>query len=517
MKLYTKKTRNPHVFKRYKKSKTRRGVGGNFFTDLVSKIRGNPKPSQSQQSPLNVSSNSDVVAVSQKGTDLGELNLRRLFQGDAFIAYLDKLRETTNVLISMPHGSMVKVFKKLTFKGIKRYVCFNLTQALYQTWMTNTIKPLIVHEPNQAIIQNTQNTILTETLEHITRTTQPDTIRLFNLSSYLNPDIVFFKNKSDVCSVTNNNSDVTEIIKTFIKYFIICFEGVIRFHRENQSAERRRQQNEKIQQIDQQAKQQQVQISAIATAKSNMEEIMEVIQNLAIDFSDKRKQEIEAKKTKLLSALNTNDLDSIKQNTINMILVLSYINLLMQHCTQYRRNNQHARYVSCSQNIADNINVSNSNLDKQNVTDLLTELNTLCAHIKSKSNERSPPLPPVPSPVTTSSVPSPVTSALPPVTSPVPSSVPSSVPSPVTTSVPSPVTSSVLSVSPPPVPPVSSPEEEVKQITQQIDNITDQIGVLLEQKSELIHELTTHNIHNIGGSKKRNRGGSKKTKKKQNK
>ena len=157
----------------------------------------------------------------------------------------------------------------------------------------------------------------------------------------------------------------------------------------------------------------------------------------------------------------------------------------MQHCTQSQR----AQYVKCSQDIAYYINVSNLNLDKQNVTDLLTELNTLCAHIKGKSNERNPPLPPVPSPVTTSSVPSPVTSALPPVTT-----------SPVT-SVPSPVS--------------SSEKEEVKQITQKIDNITAKIGELSEQRSELIHsiELTT----NIGGSKKRNRGGSKKTKKKQNK
>ena len=480
MKLHTIKTRKSRVFKICKKSKTRRGVGGNIFTDLVSRFRGTPKP---PQSPLNVSSNSAVVAVSQEGTDLGTFNLKNLFKGDAaFTAYLDELQKK-HLLIDMPRSSIVKVFKKLTFKGIKRYVCFNLTYAVSQRWMTDTMEPILLNKPQDEQLQ-LSNRIYTETLDHIT--TNPYLLfSQFRFQQYITPNIVFFKNKPGVvCSVTNNDVNVTEIIKTFIKYFILCFNCVVKLYIEDQDKEQQQQQNDLAVQQAERATQQGLQTTAMTTAKGNMQEIMQVIDSLEPKISDERKQEIETKKTKLLSALDTNKSNLIKRNTISMILVLLYIELSIKQCKQYPI--QDPRYTECSHSIAYSINFKNQVLDNQNITELLTELNGVCARIKG--SKRSPPVPSSPVTSVTSTVPPPVTS--------------------VTSTVPPPVTSVTSTVPPVQVQPESQSDntnsEEVTHILTQIEDITAQIGILLEKRTKLNHRYIElkRTVGGVGGSKK---------------
>lgn len=468
------KTRKPRVFKICKKSKTRRGVGGNIFTDLVSRFRGTPKPPPQSQSPLNVSSNSAVVA-SQEGTDLtdlGTFNLKNLFKGDAaFTAYLDELRKK-HLLIVMPRSSIVKVFKKLTFKGIKRYVCFNLTHAVSQSWMTNTMEPILLNKP-QTEKPQLSNRIFTETLDHITN---PHLLfSQFRFQQYINPNIVFFKNKPGVvCSVTNNDVNETEIIKTFIKYFILCFNCVVKLYIEDQDSKQQQQQHDLAVQQAERAKQQGLQTTAMTTAKGNMQEIMQVIDSLEPKISDERKLEIETKKTKLLSALETNSSNLIKPSTISMILVLLYIES-SKYCKQYPIEDH--RYTDCVDRILYDSNFKTIELEKQNITDLLIKLNDVCARIKE--NKRSPPVPS--SPVSLSPVPPPVTS----------------------------VTSTVTSVTSP-VPPPESPQsdntnsEEVTHILTQIEDITAQIGILLEKRTKLIYRYRElkRTVGGVGGSKK---------------
>lgn len=484
MQLHTKKTRNPHVFKTCKKSKTRRGVGGNFFTDLVSRFRGTPNPPQSP-SPLNVSSIQPPAVVpnatSQPVVDyleLSTLNLEDLFKDDAFISELQKIEGGQP--IKMPIGSIVKVFNKLTFKGIKRYVCFNfkrVTYPSYPEWMRRKMKPILDSSPPQVQSQ-LANALLAQSLDY---TTNPESLFFqFKIkSSYFNPNIVFVKNRSDViCSVKNNDVNENEIMKTFIKYFILCFNLTIDLALEQQTYEQKDQQKELAIRQAEREKQQQLQMTAMSTARQNMEEIMQVINSLAIDIGDQRKPIINTTKDKLLLALKTNDFNLIKQKTIDMISVLFSINILITKCKRMNRSTaaDEKNYTNCIRGIGYDVSFERSKLEnEQDVTYLLNKLNALCAGIKGY--ERSP--------------------------SPSPSSSP----------IPSPSSSPV----PPLVPVPLAVDSEVMQISKQIDDVTQQIETLTNEKDRLIQARIDASSRTRVRSQ--GQGGSKKTKKtkKQNK
>ena len=472
MQLHTKKTRNPHVFKTCKKSKTRRGVGGNFFTDLVSRFRGTPNPPQSP-SPLNVSSIQPPAVVpnatSQPVVDyleLSTLNLEDLFKDDAFISEL----QIEDQPIKMPIGSIVKVFNKLTFKGIKRYVCFNFKRVTYPNsyteWMIKKMKP-ILNSSSAQVQSQLANDLLAQSLEY---TTSQETLLYYFKNTYFNPNIVFVKNRSDViCSVKNNDVNENEIMKTFIKYFILCFNLTIDLALEQQTYEQKDQQKELAIRQAEREKQQQLQTTAMSTARQNMEEIMQVINSLAIDIGDQRKPIINTTKDKLLLALKTNDFNLIKQNTIDMISVLFIIDILITKCKRMNRSTDadEENYTNCISGIGYDVSFEISKLENRDVTYLLNKLNELCARIKGY--ERSP----SPSP------------------SPSPSSSPSS----------SPV--------PPLVPVPLAVNSEVMQINKQIDDVTQQIETLTNEKDRLIRAR----IVALSLTQVRNEGGSKKTKK----